>query len=136
MRPGRLFAQRPAPRAKGRPQIPRLTEKTRLLPFPAVDAVLATAVIASTLLNRPSPGKQPASPDKDLLRSGSLSDVLALPVQQLGHVDPARVNRFCAERMPGAEDFGPAQILGALDKCARHVRPPRSPRPKQEGMGP
>lgn len=51
----------------------------------------------------------------------TLDELLALPVEDLGKVDIARMNLLCATDLPGAEDMDIEALLARLDAWARRI---------------
>jgi len=52
----------------------------------------------------------------------SLTELLALPNEELGQVDIARMNLLCARELPGSEDLNVENAMGTLDRMAARVR--------------
>jgi hypothetical protein len=52
----------------------------------------------------------------------SLATLLALPVEDLTHIDLARMNLLCVQGLPGADDLEVNSSLATLDQMAARVR--------------
>ncbi len=64
----------------------------------------------------------PLSRIADEISPVTLDELLALPSEQLGRVDLARMNLLCASGLPGAEGIDIEAVLAQIDAWARRVR--------------
>ncbi|MFA7237725.1 MAG: transglutaminase family protein [Phycisphaeraceae bacterium] len=78
--------------------------------------VSARPGIAITAYDVPSP-----LPVTFALAPRTLNELLALPADQLGKVDIARINLLCATGLPGAEKLDVEHALATLDQWAQRV---------------
>jgi len=80
-------------------------------------AAQPTASLAALSTVTPTPSAKPAAPAPK-----SISDLLALPADDLAKVDIAVMNLLCAKDLPGSEDLDIEAITKKLDEWAARVK--------------
>ena len=87
-----------------------------------VFAVVALLVVKENPLRRSTPVSSALSESKNQAAPKTLAKLLAVPPIQIQEYDIALLNLLCAEGLPGANNFVPAQFLPTLDQWAQRVK--------------
>lgn len=96
---------------------------SRIFPIVGVALVAISALVWVHFRQRPQkPNSVPAAQSPSFKQPETLAQLLDLSPTNLEKCDIARMNLFCAEGLPGADDLKVDEDLATLDSWAQHIK--------------